>query len=143
MLSSLLFALLLSLHLVTILLMVSVLSTVILSPCRLHKEAETVCQRKILHDDWTDYQTQSMNTFVVSVQCVSLQTCKPIIWIIKQQNYNHIHTACVFFYTRNNYSYSTSSKIVTNEMWFYFRILGLVVLVSPLRSRQGIVDMQA
>jgi len=32
--------------------------------------------------------------------------------------------------------------VITNEMRFYFRILGLVVFVSPVRSR-GNVDFQA
>ena len=123
-------------------LMVSVLSAVILSPCRLHKEAETVLQREILMTEQITRHTVWILTLRVYNVCVSLQTCKPIIWIInKQQNY--IHTACVFFYTRNNNSYSSSSEIVTNEIWFYSQILGLVVLVSHLRSRQGIVDIQA
>ena len=83
MLSSLLFAVLLSLHLVTIFfLMFSVLSTVILSPCRLHKEAETVLQKYcMMTEQITRHRVWIFLLWVYNV-CVPLQTCKPLI--IKQ-----------------------------------------------------------
>ena len=107
MLSSLLFALLLSLHLVTIFLMVSVLSTVILSPCRLHKEAETVL---LMTEHITRHRVWILLLWVYTV-CVPLQTCKPIIWIIKQTAKLQVHSySMCIFYTRNNNSYSSSSS---------------------------------